>query len=287
MFNRIERYSKMITDAQFLKYEAVREEDKYNDGMDDTTVYNAAITDENLSEMISLRQQQTFRSNISKPSLLSKMITRGETKIGSKFILPPGINLPPQKSETMKTNNLRVRGQKSDDIMGQSVNSKEGGTYIKVAEDFGSEVSIKNGEITNKSPKPVTETLGTDIDVTASVDAKQMENILIQGQNEPSPLSKPREPKKVKDGVDILALSADKDVSSCDSSLELILVTLSKSFLMSPKQAAALLTNNNQYLIIACIRGVKGGKFEPLLAWYDLLISNCETLAELLQLEME
>ena len=107
------------------------------------------------------------------------MITRGETKIGSKFILPPGINLPPQKSETMKTNNLRVRGQKSDDIMGQSVNSKEGGTYIKVAEDFGSEVSIKNGEMTNKSPKPVTETLGTDIDVTASVDAKQMENILI------------------------------------------------------------------------------------------------------------
>lgn len=40
-------------------------------------------------------------------------------------------------------------------------------------------------------------------------------------------------------------------------------------------------------MIIACIRGVKGGKFEPLLAWYDLLISNCETLAELLQLEME
>ena len=100
----------MITDAQFLKYAAVAEEDKYNDGMDDTTVYNAAITDENLSEMISLRQQQTFRSNISKPSLLSKMITRGETKIGSKFILPPGINYPPQKSETMKTNNLRVRG---------------------------------------------------------------------------------------------------------------------------------------------------------------------------------
>lgn len=239
----------MITDAQFLKYEAVREEDKYNDGMDDTTVYNAAITDENLSEMISLRQQQTFRSNISKPSLLSKMITRGETKIGSKFILPPGINLPPQKSETMKTNNLRVRGQKSDDIMNQSVNSKEGGgTYIKVAEDFGSEASIKNGgTLTNKSPKPRTETLGTDMDVTASNDAKQMENILIQGQNEPPSQSvQPRgEPKKVKDGVDILALNADKDVSSCDSSLELILVTLSKSFLMSPKQAAALLTNNN------------------------------------------
>ena len=55
---------------------------------------------------------------------------------------------------------------------------------------------------------------------------------------------------------------------------------------MSPKQAAALLTNNNQYLITACIKGVKGGKYEPLLAWYELLISSCETLATLLNLEL-
>jgi len=51
--------------------------------------------------------------------------------------------------------------------------------------------------------------------------------------------------KKVKDGVDILALDAGMNVENCDSSLELILVTLSKAFAMSPKQAAALLTNNN------------------------------------------
>ena len=108
IFNRIERYSKIITDSTFLTYKAVREQDKYNDDMDDT-VYAAEITDENLSEMISIRQQQTFRSNASKPNLLSKMITRGETKIGSRFILPPGINHPPQKSETMKPNDLRVR----------------------------------------------------------------------------------------------------------------------------------------------------------------------------------
>lgn len=74
-----------------------------------------------------------------------------------------------------------------------------------------------------------------------------------------------KEPKFVKDGVDILALDSSKAIGECDSSLELILVTLSKSFNMSPKQAAALLTNNNQYLITACIKGVKGGKYEPLL----------------------
>ena len=45
----------------------------------------------------------------------------------------------------------------------------------------------------------------------------------------------PKEPRKVKDGVDILGLSADKEINDCESSLELILVSLSKSFQMSPK----------------------------------------------------
>ena len=97
----------------------------------------------------------------------------------------------------------------------------------------------------------------------------------------------PKEPRKVKDGVDILGLSADKEINDCESSLELILVSLSKSFQMSPKQAAALLTNNNQYLITACIKGVKGGKYEPLIAWYEVLIGSAEILAELLDAEME
>ena len=65
-----------------------------------------------------------------------------------------------------------------------------------------------------------------------------------------------------------MTMDADKDPDDCDSSLELILVTLSKAFGMKPKQSVALLTNNNQYLIMACIKGVKGGKFEPLLNWY-------------------
>jgi len=47
------------------------------------------------------------------------------------------------------------------------------------------------------------------------------------------------------------------------------------------------LTNNNQYLITACIKGVKGGKYEPLIAWYEVLIGSAEILAELLDAEME
>ena len=51
-----------------------------------------------------------------------------------------------------------------------------------------------------------------------------------------------------------MTMDADKDPDDCDSSLELILVTLSKAFGMKPKQSVALLTNNNQYLIMACIK---------------------------------
>lgn len=45
----------------------------------------------------------------------------------------------------------------------------------------------------------------------------------------------PKKKKIVKDGVDILNLDAKKKASDCDSSLELILVTLSEAFTMSPK----------------------------------------------------
>ena len=55
MFSRIERYSKMITYPAFLKFEEMTEDDKYNEELDDTTVHNQAMTDENLSELISLR----------------------------------------------------------------------------------------------------------------------------------------------------------------------------------------------------------------------------------------
>lgn len=54
-----------------------------------------------------------------------------------------------------------------------------------------------------------------------------------------------KQKKIVKDGVDILNLDSKKKPADCDSSLELILITLSEAFSMSPKQAAALLTNNN------------------------------------------
>ncbi len=96
----------------------------------------------------------------------------------------------------------------------------------------------------------------------------------------------PVQKKKVKDGVDILTMSVDKDPADTDSTLELILNTLCKAFQMRPKQSAALLTNNNQFLIHSVVKGVKG-RYEPIISWFQDLYANSKQLTMLLELEVE
>jgi hypothetical protein len=95
-----------------------------------------------------------------------------------------------------------------------------------------------------------------------------------------------REPrkKKVKEGVDILSMDPNKKPNKCDSSLEVILNTLCRNFKMKPKQCAALLTNNNQYLMHAVVKGLKGN-FEPVLSWYQEMYSLSKYFADIITLE--
>ena len=103
------------------------------------------------------------------------MITRGETKVGSKFIMPPGINNPPEKSQTMLENALNVRGMDSELLNNsnsqESPNPKNRG-YIKVDKDFGLDSkTLSNAGDRQVSPKP-TENLHTELDVRTSLDDK-------------------------------------------------------------------------------------------------------------------
>lgn len=90
--------------------------------------------------------------------------------------------------------------------------------------------------------------------------------------------------KRVKEGVDILSMDPNKKPNKCDSSLEIILNTLCRNFKMKPKQCAALLTNNNQYLMHSVVKGLKGN-FEPVITWYEELSSIAEYFAEIICLE--
>jgi hypothetical protein len=83
-----------------------------------------------------------------------------------------------------------------------------------------------------------------------------------------------------------LTMKLDKDPLETESSLELILNTLCRSFSMKPKQAAALLTNNNQFLIHSIVKGVKGN-YEPLIGWYADLKKHMKHMISLLDIETE
>lgn len=86
--------------------------------------------------------------------------------------------------------------------------------------------------------------------------------------------------------MDIVTIRVETPLTNTNNSLEYLLVTLSRSFDLSPRQAAALLTNNNQYLITACVKGVKGGYFLPVLNWYKEMSDNILILIELLASEL-
>ncbi len=79
-------------------------------------------------------------------------------------------------------------------------------------------------------------------------------------------------------------MDASKDPRKANSSLEMILITICASFSMKPKQAAALLTNSNQYLLHTVVKGLKG-KFEPVIAWFKMLYNLTDDFENIVDLE--
>lgn len=59
-----------------------------------------------------------------------------------------------------------------------------------------------------------------------------------------------------------------KDLSEAETTLEFILVGLSKNLGIKPKQAAGLLSNNHKYLIHIAVKGMKGSDYSKMQAWY-------------------
>ena len=98
--------------------------------------------------------------------------------------------------------------------------------------------------------------------------------------------SQPTQKKIVKDGVDIMSMDINKEPSETESTLEFILNTLCRALTMKPKQSAALLTNNNQFLIHCVVKGVKG-KFEPMINWYQEIYQYSRHLSMMLEIEVD
>lgn len=62
-----------------------------------------------------------------------------------------------------------------------------------------------------------------------------------------------------------------KDLADAETTLEFILLSLSQSLGIKPKQAAGLLSNNHKYLIHIAVKGMKGGDYTKIIAWYQTI----------------
>ena len=74
-------------------------------------------------------------------------------------------------------------------------------------------------------------------------------------------------------------------LEACRTSFQFIILSLSISFEMKPKQAAALLTNNNKYLFHLCVKGAKGEDFKKVKDWYELIYPYGNHLINLIATE--
>ena len=83
-----------------------------------------------------------------------------------------------------------------------------------------------------------------------------------------------------------MAMDVNRDPSETESTLEFILNTLCRALSMKPKQAAALLTNNNQFLTHCVVKGVKG-RYEPMISWYQDIYQHSRHLSVMLEVEAE
>lgn len=154
----------MITDPGFLNYEGLTEEQKYNEDLCDSSDHNLEITEENLSEMFSLRQETMRGSAIdNKNDVIKTMLTRKATKNSSRFQRPGTLHEKgPEKSLTMLENSLRLKAQESELLKKSQDGARKNSSHIRVEHDF-IQGPLGNNMI---SPKPITDTLHTEGDIT-------------------------------------------------------------------------------------------------------------------------
>lgn len=76
-------------------------------------------------------------------------------------------------------------------------------------------------------------------------------------------------------------------LGDCVNTLNFILESLSQSLGLTQSQAAALLTNNQKYLMHLCIKGMKGKDYSKLTNWYKLIMHNSWKLVDLLIAEKD
>ena len=82
-------------------------------------------------------------------------------------------------------------------------------------------------------------------------------------------------------GIDINSIDPNKDYSKCESTLEFIVISLSKNFNINPKQSVALLSNNRKYLLRLFYKGIQND-FNLAIKWLKDINKNIQILQNLM-----
>eukprot|EP00347_Sterkiella_histriomuscorum_P016192 403354133 len=82
-------------------------------------------------------------------------------------------------------------------------------------------------------------------------------------------------------------INEGKDLAYAETTLEFILLSLSKSLQIKPKQSAGLLSNNHKFLMHIAVKGMKGNDFSKIQQWYLDIYQNTQLLIQLIDNEKD
>ena len=81
--------------------------------------------------------------------------------------------------------------------------------------------------------------------------------------------------------ININSINITKPYSECQNPLEFIIISLSNSFNITPRQSIAILSNNRKYLNNLCINGIKGD-YTSITSWLTVIKSNIDAFITIL-----
>ena len=81
--------------------------------------------------------------------------------------------------------------------------------------------------------------------------------------------------------ININSINITTPYSQCQNPLEFIIISLSNSFNITPRQSIAILSNNRKYLNNLCINGIKGD-YTAIASWLTVIKTNIDSFINIL-----
>ena len=81
--------------------------------------------------------------------------------------------------------------------------------------------------------------------------------------------------------ININSIDITTPYSQCQNPLEFIIISLSNSFNITPRQSIAILSNNRKYLNNLCINGIKGD-YTAIASWLTVIKTNIDSFINIL-----